>query len=360
MGRQPCAAISSAHREPLPAKTGGSRAWLRSRAARPLGLLLLAVGVAVVGLASLRIGSVPIDTATAIAAFTDFDGSNPHLIVRTLRLPRTLIGLGVGAALAVAGGVMQAVTRNPLASPTILGINAGAAFAIVTAVYLLGVVTPSMYVWFAFAGALAAAVVVYLLGAGGRGGATPVKLALAGAVVTALLGSWISAILVFNQRTLDEVRFWLAGSLAGRDLDVLVQVAPFLGVGLAASLVLTRQLNTISLGQDVAAALGQRTGLVRGVSAVVVVLLAGASVAAAGPISFVGLAVPHVARTLVGPDYRWILTYSAVLGPTMLLGSDIVGRIVARPSEVQVGIVTAIVGAPFLIHLVRRRKLSTV
>lgn len=327
---------------------------------RSLGLLLATVGLGVVVLASLRVGSVSLEWGTAVAAFTDFDGSNEHLIVRSLRLPRTLIGLGVGAALGVAGGVMQAVTRNALASPAILGINAGASFAIVTAVFLLGVVSPSMYVWFAFAGALVTAVVVYLLGAAGPDGPTPVKLALAGAVVTALLGSWISAILVFNQRTLDEVRFWLAGSLAGRDLDVFWQVSPFLIAGLVASLALGRQLNALSLGEDVAAALGQRTALVRGASAVVVVALAGASVAAAGPIGFVGLAVPHVVRTLVGSDYRWILAYSAVLGPVMLLTSDILGRIVARPSEVQVGIVTAIVGAPFLIHLVRRRNLTAV
>lgn len=338
----------------------GTTTPLRGLTGRSLGLLGATIGLGIVVLASLRVGSVPLDTGTAIAAFTAFDGSNEHLIVRSLRLPRTLIGLGVGAALAVAGGVMQAVTRNALASPTILGINAGASFAIVTAVFVLGVVTPSMYVWFAFAGALATAVVVYLLGAVGPDGPSPVKLALAGAVVTALLGSWISAILVFNQRTLDEVRFWLAGSLAGRDLGVFWQVSPFLIAGLIASLALGRQLNTISLGEDVAAALGQRAALVRGVCAVVVVGLAGASVAAAGPIGFIGLAVPHVVRTLVGADYRWILAYSAVLGPVMLLASDILGRIVARPSEIQVGIVTAIVGAPFLIHLVRRRKLSAV
>lgn len=345
---------------PSPERARGPGSRLRGLTARTLGLLLAIVGLGVVVLASLRVGSVPLDTGTAIGAFTAFDGSNEHLIVRSLRLPRTVIGLGVGAALAVAGGVMQAVTRNALASPTILGINAGASFAIVTAVFLLGVVTPSMYVWFAFAGALATAVVVYLLGAVGRDGPTPVKLALAGAVVTALLGSWISAILVFNQRTLDEVRFWLAGSLAGRDLEVFWQVSPFLVGGLVASLALARQLNTMSLGEDVAAALGQRTALVRGVCAVVVVGLAGASVAAAGPIGFVGLAVPHMARVLVGADYRWILAYSAVLGPVMLLSSDILGRVVARPSEIQVGIVTAIVGAPVLIHLVRGRNLAAV
>lgn len=323
---------------------------------RILGATALVAGLAVAVLASLRIGSVPLDTATVLAAFTDFDGSNEHLIVRSLRLPRTLIGVGVGAALAVAGGVMQAVTRNPLASPAILGVNAGAAFAIVTAVFVLGVVSPTLYVWFAFAGALVTAVVVYAVGSVGPGGASPVKLALAGAVVTALFGSWISAILVFDQRTLDEVRFWLAGSLSGRDLDVFWQVTPFLAVGTIASLALARQLNAMSLGEDVAAALGQRTALMRGACAVTVVLLAGAAVAAAGPIGFVGLAVPHAVRAVSGPDHRWLLPYAALAGPILLLTADVVGRVVARPSELQVGIVTALVGAPVLVHIVRQHR----
>lgn len=316
--------------------------------------------LALVCLLSLRVGSVEMSTATAVQAFTAFDASNEHLIVRTLRVPRTLIGLGVGAALAVAGAIMQAVTRNPLAGPGILGINAGAAFAIVTAVFTLGVVSPSLYVWFAFAGALAAAVVVYAVGSVGRSGATPVKLALAGVVVTSLLASWTSGLLVFDQRTLDEVRFWLAGSLAGRDLAVLVHVSPFLVVGIAVALAAGRQLNALSLGEDIATVLGQRTGLVRAGCAVVVVLLAASAVAAAGPVGFVGLAVPHLARSLVGADYRWVLPYSAVLGSTLLLAADIAGRVIARPSELQVGIVTAIVGAPFLIFLARRRRLTGV
>lgn len=336
------------------------RGLLRGTGWRSAGLVALLGLLALSVLLSLRVGSVRLTTETAIAAFTAFDGSNEHLIVRSLRLPRTLIGLGVGAALAVAGGIMQAVTRNPLAGPGILGVNAGAAFAIVTAVYALGVVTPSAYVWFAFAGALAAALVVYGIGSVGRGGATPVKLALAGVVLTALLGSWNAAILVFNQRTLDEVRFWLAGSLAGRDLAIFAQVAPLLVLGILAGLATARQLNALSLGEDVARALGQRTTRVRVICGVLVVLLAGAGVAAAGPIGFVGLAVPHIARALIGADYRWILAYSAVLGPVLLLLSDVTGRIVARPSELQVGIVTAVVGAPFLIALARRRKLASV
>lgn len=323
------------------------------------GVFLVGLGLlALVCLLSLRIGSVSLSNAEVIGAFTDFDGSTPHLIVRSLRLPRTVIGLGVGAALAVAGVVMQAVTRNALASPTILGVNSGASFAVVTAVFLLGISAPSTYLWFAFAGALGAAILVYLIGSVGPSGATPVKLALAGAVLTALLGAWISTVLIFDQRSLDEVRFWLAGSLAGRDLSVFVQVLPFLGVGLVTAFVMARSLNTISLGEDVAAGLGQNITLVRGAAAVAVVLLAGASVAVAGPIGFVGLAVPHAVRSVVGPDHRWLLPVAAVAGPILLLGADVLGRIVARPSEVQVGIVTAIVGAPVLVHLVRNRRLG--
>ncbi|MBW3578135.1 MAG: iron ABC transporter permease [Actinobacteria bacterium] len=316
------------------------------------------VALAIAGLLSLRIGSVSLTTGEVLGAFTDFDGSNAHLIVRSLRLPRTVIGIGVGAALAAAGVVMQAITRNALASPSVLGINSGAAFGVVTAVFVLGVSSPSVYLWFAFAGALGAAALVYLVGSVGASGPTPVKLVLAGAVVTALLSAWISTVLIFDQRSLDEVRSWLAGSLAGRDLATFGHVAPFLAVGLVVAFALARSLNTISLGEDVAANLGQNVAVVRGASTVVVVLLAGAAVAAAGPVGFVGLAVPHAVRTVVGPDHRWLLPVSVVGGPVLVLGADVLGRVVARPSEVQVGIVTAIIGAPVLIHLVRGRQLS--
>lgn len=329
-----------------------------SGALRGVGLVVsLALLVAAV-LSSLGVGSVQVPWRTAVAALVDFDGSNHHLIVRSLRLPRTIIGVGVGASLAVAGVAMQAITRNPLASPTILGVNAGASFAIVTAVFLLGVVTPAMYVWFALLGAAGVSVLVYAIAAAGGGGVTPVKLALSGAVVTALLASWTSGILVFHQRTLDEVRFWLAGSLAGRELDLFVQVLPFLAVGMVAIAAMARQLNTIMLGDQVAAGLGQRTGRVRIAAALAVVVLAGASVAVAGPIAFVGLAVPHAVRAVVGPDHRWLLPYAAIHGAVLLLAADVVGRVLMRPSEIQVGIVTALVGAPVFIHLVRTRRLA--
>lgn len=347
----------------MPARTAERRPDAGAGAAlgqllRGAGLLISLAVLGATALLSLRIGSVAMPTSTAIEAFTSFDGSTEHLIVRELRAPRTLIGLGVGAALAAAGVLLQSLTRNPLASPEILGVNAGASFAVVTAVYLLDVVSPSMYVWLAFAGAAASTLLVFLIASAGAGGATPVKLALAGAVLSALLASWISGILVLSQQTLEEARFWLVGSLVGRDLSTYAQVAPFLLVGLVASLAMIRQLDTITLGDAVAAGLGQRTTAVRAAGMAVAVTLAGASVAVAGPIAFVGLAVPHAVRAVVGPSHRWLLPYAMVYGPVLLLSADVLGRIVARPSEIQVGIMTAIVGAPFLVHLVRKRNLA--
>ncbi|MGH2380634.1 MAG: FecCD family ABC transporter permease [Candidatus Limnocylindria bacterium] len=311
-------------------------------------------------LGSLALGSAELELGTVVGAFTAFDGSNGHLIVLELRLPRTLIGLGVGAALGLAGCVMQGVTRNPLAEPGILGINAGASLAVVIAIALLGIAQPADYVWFALAGAALASVLVYALGLLGRGGAAPLRLVLAGAVLAALLTSLTSAILVLDANTLDQFRFWAVGSIAGRDLGVLAAVLPFLVLGGALALVSGRQLNALSLGDDVARSLGQRVGIVRLALAASVVFLAGVAVAAAGPIAFVGLAVPHAARALVGSDYRWLLPYSAVLGPALLLASDILGRILARPGELQVGIMTALIGAPVLIWLVRQRRLAQV
>ena len=252
---------------------------------------------------------------------------------------------------------LQAVTRNPLASPDILGISAGASAAVVVAVHVLGVVTPGMYVGFAFAGALGATALVVFLAGAGRGGATPVRLALSGAVVTALLGSWVSAVLVLDRRTLDEARFWLAGSLVGRDLTDVAAVAPFLLAGLVVLLSLARQFDVLALGDDVATGLGQRTGLVRVGTFLAVVLVAGAAVSVAGPVAFVGLAVPHAVRSLIGAAHGWLLAYCLLLGPVLVLAADVAGRVVARPGEIPVGIMTAIFGAPVLVHLVRRRDL---
>lgn len=323
------------------------------------GLLVSIALLVLVCLLSIGFGAKQIPLHTVLDALRHYDAADTdHVIVRSLRVPRTVLGLLVGAALGLAGAVMQGVSRNPLADPGILGVNGGAALFVVAGIYWFGMSSLTSYVWLAFAGAAAAAVSVYLLGSLGREGATPVKLALSGAAMTALFGSLTTTLLLRDVQTFDQYRFWAVGALAGRDGDVVGQVAPFIAVGIVMALLSGRALNALSLGDDVARSLGQRVGLARAFAAAAVVILCGAATAAAGPIGFVGLTVPHVARAITGPDYRWVLPYSMLLAPILLLGSDVLGRVVARPGELQVGIVTAIVGAPFFIALVRRRKLS--
>jgi iron complex transport system permease protein len=333
---------------------------IRKRAStRTIGLLACALVVAILCFLSLAIGA----RVTAVGAVWDaiffYDPANTdHLVIRELRLPRTILGVLVGATLGLAGAVMQGVTRNPLADPGILGVNAGASLLVVIGISAFGVTSILGYVWFAFAGAAVASVVVYSVAALGREGATPVKLALAGAALSAAFGAVTSAMLLLDQATFDQFRFWAVGSLAGRDMSIVVQIAPFLIAGCLLALCLGRVLNTLSLGEDVARGLGANVILSRGVSAAAVVLLCGAATAACGPIGFVGLTIPHVARMIVGPDYRWVLPYSMVLAPILLLSADIIGRVVARPGELQVAIVTAFLGAPVFIALVRRKKLA--
>lgn len=332
---------------------------LGSAPGRVAGLLVAVLVLAVVAGCSIAFGAKGIPFGTVWDALVHFDRtSNDHIVVRELRIPRTLIGLAVAAALGVAGAVMQGVTRNPLADPGVLGIQAGASLAVVLAISVLGVGSLFGYVWFAFAGAAIASVVVYTLGSAGRGGATPVKLALAGAALGAMLASITTGILLLDAATLDEFRFWVVGSLGGRDMDLLYQVLPFLGVGLVLALASAQELNVMALGDDLARTLGQRVHVARAVAALSIVLLCGGATAVCGPIAFVGLTIPHVARAICGPDYRWIIPWSVVLAPILLLGADVIGRLVARPGELQVGIVTALIGAPFFIALVRRRRLA--
>jgi iron complex transport system permease protein len=333
----------------------------RGRSLRGRRLLVVGLGAAVLGVvvvASLALGSVDIEPARVLAAFTAFDGSSDHIIVRELRAPRTLVGFAVGAALGLAGALMQGLTRNPLAEPGLLGINAGASLGVVIAIALLGVTTPAGYLWFALAGAAAAATVVTVLAAAGRRGSAPVSLILAGAILAALLASVTSAILIADSSTLSAYRFWVVGSIADRPASVLLSAAPPMIAGGLIALAGARAMNALALGEDVARSLGIRVGLVRGAGMLAVVLLAGGAVAAAGPIVFVGLAVPHVARSMVGADWRWILALCLVVGPTLLLGADVVGRLAARPGEIQVGVVTALVGAPLFVAIVRRRNLA--
>ncbi len=314
--------------------------------------MLLALSV----VASLAIGSRQMPFSEVVAAFTAYDGSDEHAIVRDLRVPRTELGLLVGAALGAAGALMQGATRNALAEPGILGINAGAAFAVVVAIDVLGVGSVLGYAGFALLGAGATAVAVLALGATGRG-AGGVSLALAGAVMAALLVSLTSAVLVFDAQTLDEFRRWVVGTIAGRDASVAVSVLPVIAAGLVIAFGASRSLNALALGDEVARSLGQHVARARILATGGFVLLAGGAVAAAGPIAFVGLAVPHIARAFAGPDYRWVVPYSVVLGAIVLLAGDVIGRVVARPADLGVGIVTGLLGAPFFIWLVRRRRL---
>ena len=328
-------------------------------AALAFGLLGLAATVLLVAFLSITVGARPVTLQTTWSALTAFDPAlTDHRIIWDLRLPRTIIGLAVGAALGLAGAVLQGATRNPLADPSILGIHSGAAVFVVLGVAVFGITQLSLYVWLAFVGAGVAMLVVYAAASLGREGATPVKLALAGAAMTAAMQSVTSAILLTSPRTLDEIRFWQVGSLAGRDMEIFVQVAPFLAVGIVLALATGRMLDGLSMGEDVARALGQNVGRSRAMAGLAAVILAGAATAAAGPIAFVGLTVPHMARAITGPNYRWILPYSMLLTPILLLGADVIGRVIAPPGEVQVGIVTAFLGAPVFIALVRRRKLA--
>lgn len=321
---------------------------------------LLGLGIGVLLLVACLMGSVLLGAAdltpsTVWQALFAFDGSTEHLIITTVRLPRSLIAATVGAALAVAGAITQGLTSNPLAAPDIVGINAGAALAVVGATFLLGSAAANTYVWFAFLGGMIAAVAVYSLGSIGRSGMTPLKLILAGSALSYLFASLTTAMLILSQRTLDEIRFWLAGSVAGRDFATFWSVLPYIAIGLLVAFAMSRQITTLTLGDDVAKGLGLRTAWVKGIATVVVILLAGSSVALAGPIGFVGLVVPHLVRFFAGVDYRWLLPYSAITGAILLLGADIGARLIIKPQELPVGIMTALVGAPFFIYLARRK-----
>ncbi|MFI8529200.1 FecCD family ABC transporter permease [Streptomyces aquilus] len=324
------------------------------RAFRHIPLLLTGLAALTLCTAlSLALGtrSVPLPTVVE-ALFGDAHGRDA-LVVTGLRLPRTVIGLVVGAALGVAGAVAQAITRNPLASPTTLGINAGASFAVVVAIFALKLNDPVEYVWFAFAGAAAAALFAQAL-ARRAGDIDPVRLALGGTVLQLVLLSWTSAVMLLNQRTLDEARFWLAGSLAGRPLDTLWPVLPTLLLGIVVALAVSPALNALGLGDDSAQSLGVPVARIRLAGGIAVVLLAGSAVAVAGPVAFIGLAAPHLVRPLLGADHRLLLPGCLIAGPLLLLSADVLGRMVLRPSELEVGIVTAFLGAPLLALLARK------
>ncbi len=334
----------------------GASGLARRPVVRILGLVGLLIGVLVAVGASLFLGSRAIDLGAVVDALTgQSSNTTEQMVVLDLRVPRTVIGLVAGAALGLAGALMQGLTRNPLADPGLLGVNSGASLAVVVAIGVFGVGAPSGYIWFAFVGAAVAAVLVYAV-ASGRGGPTPMGLTLAGAAVTAVLTSVITLVLLRDLDTLGQYRFWSVGSLVARDVSTVAPLAPFLVVGAVLALLLGRSLNGLALGDDVARGLGQRVGVTRVVAGVAIILLCGSATALAGPLVFVGLVVAHVARRLVGADYRWILAYSIPLGAILLVLADTVGRLIAQPAELEAGIVVAIIGAPVLIVLVRRDR----
>lgn len=337
--------------------TARASSIIRPNASRPLligafPLCLAALILAV--MASIAFGAADIHVITVLDSIFAFDATNTnHLIIQTLRLPRVATAMLVGAALGVAGAIMQGLTRNPLADPGLLGIESGAALAVVGGVFLFQINSLPVYAVFAFIGGTLTALAVYTLGSMGRGGATPFKLTIAGAALSSLLSSLTTAILMFNQRSLEEVRFWLAGSVAGREMSLVLEAAPFLVCGLLLAFIMGRQITTLSMGEDIARGLGQNVGWTKLFAAGAVVVLAGSAVALAGPIGFIGLIIPHVVRMFAGVDYRWVLPYSAFLGATFLVVSDLVGRILVNPLEMPVGIMTAAIGGPVFIYLVR-------
>ncbi len=327
----------------------------RSRRGLALGLSAAVLLACVV--ASIAFGARDVGLADIIDGLFAVDPQSVAAIAVRERIPRTALALVAGAALGVAGALLQAVTRNPLADPGILGVNTGASLFVVAGIAFAGISTLQQYIWLALAGAGVTAVFVYLIGSMGRGGATPVKLALAGAATTAALTSLISAILLPRIDVMTVFRFWQVGGVGGATWEAMFTVAPFLLVGAVVALLSARPLNVLALGDEVAVGLGVNTGRVRLVAGLAAVLLCGATTAVAGPIAFVGLMVPHAVRLLTGPDQRWILPLSAVAGAAVLTLSDVIGRVVGRPGELEAGVVTALLGAPVLIAIARRTRM---
>ncbi|MEU9147782.1 iron ABC transporter permease [Streptomyces sp. NPDC048349] len=324
---------------------------------RTLVLTALLATVAAMVCASLAIGTKAVPLSDVVAAIAGSDAGDA-VVVRELRMPRTFLGLLVGLALGAAGAVAQDITRNPLGDPGLIGISAGGSFAVAASIGMLGLTSSYQYIWFAFLGGALAGLIAYAVGGSGYGGATPAKLALAGAAVTVLLDAGTNTLILLDVRTLDQYRFWAVGSLAGRNAQLGMELLPFVLVGLVLALGLSGRLNALALGDDLASSLGTPVKSTRALGALAVVLLTGAAVAAAGPVTFVGLVVPHVVRAFTGPDARWLVPCSALGGASLMLAADVVGRMVARPGELEAGVVTALLGAPFLALLVKRGKLK--
>lgn len=356
----PASRTTAANQQPAAGGAGGANAAgvLRGRLPwRLLFLLLAAAALLGASLLSLGMGAKFIPAGTVLEAFTNYQDTADHAIILQNRLPRTMLGICAGLALGASGALIQGITRNPLADPGILGVNAGASFAIVIAIGAFGVSGLTGYIWWAFAGAVLTTVAVYVIGTAGRNVVNPIRLTLAGVALGAVLTGVGSGLTLLNPKAFDHLRSWSIGSLDTRTMDTVTAVAPYMAVGLLMALLTVRGLNAVALGDDLATALGSNVNRTRVLGVAAITLLSGSATAAAGAIGFVGLMIPHVARWIVGPDQRWILGSSLLLSPLLLLLSDILGRI-AVPGELQVGVVTAFIGAPVLIALARTRKAS--
>ncbi|SIR62100.1 iron chelate uptake ABC transporter family permease subunit [Williamsia sterculiae] len=325
---------------------------------RAVGLVVAVVVLAVMCVLSLAVGTQTVGLGTVWGALTDFTDTGDQWIVHDLRVPRTVLGVVVGVALGLCGALIQGVTRNPLADTQILGINSGASLCVVAAIAFGGFTSVVSYIWFAFLGALVAMMFVFLVGMTGRTEATPVRVVLAGVAIGAVMDGIGYTIRLRNPRAFDTLRFWDAGAFDARPLSVVWTILPFVVVGVLLAVYVGRSLNAVALGDDLATAMGGNVTRTRVLGLVAVTLLAGAATAAAGPIGFVGLMVPHVVRWFTGPDWRWICVYCVVAAPSMMLAADIVGRVVIPPGELPVGIVTAFIGAPVLVWLIRRSDAS--
>lgn len=327
---------------------------LKNNFQRWAGLLLALLLLLVLMSLSIVYGYTNTTWKMAIDAFTAFDGSNEHIIIQSVRLPRALIAAAVGASLAIGGVLLQTLTKNPLAAPEIFGINAGAGFAVVIAVSLFSISNLQFFTWVSFLGAAISFIFVYIIGSIGREGLTPMKLTLAGAAMSAMFSSMTQGFLVLNETALEQVLFWLAGSVSGRKLETLTAVFPYLAAGWIFSMAIAGKMNVLSMGEDVAKGLGLKTGMLKLGAGVMVVLLSGGAVAVAGPIGFLGIVIPHITRAVVGIDHRWIIPFAGLFGGMLLLIADIASRYIIMPQEVPVGVMTAVIGTPFFVYIARR------
>ncbi|WP_102273945.1 FecCD family ABC transporter permease [Cytobacillus massiliigabonensis] len=327
---------------------------LKSNVQKWIGLLFAVILLLLLMCVSIVYGYTDTTWKMAIDAFTAFDGSNEHLIIQSVRLPRALIAASVGASLAIAGVLLQTITKNPLAAPEIFGINAGAGFAVVVTVTLFSLSNLQIFTWISFLGAAVSFILVYIIGSIGRDGLTPMKLTLAGAAMSAMFASMTQGFLVINETALEQVLFWLAGSVAGRKLETLLSVLPYLIVGWGLALLISNKLNILSMGEDIAKGLGLKTGMIKIWSGVIIVLLSGGAVAVAGPIAFIGIVIPHITRAVVGIDHRWVIPFSAIFGGILLLIADTASRFIIMPQEVPVGVMTAVIGTPFFVYIARK------